>query len=223
MDEVQGIKIGIPDHSSVSGLWAKAQEPWASITLAHGAGAGMHHDFMNMVSQKLTSIGIHCLRFQFPYMEAGKRRVDSQDLAKKTIAAAFNKNIELSGAKIPQFLAGKSFGGRMASHAVADGLIEPRGLIFLGFPLHPAGKPGTERAHHLGAIATPMLFIQGDRDTLARFDLIQDTIAPLASAHLTVIDDGDHSFKVRKKSGNTPENVAAAIQATTRNFCEKHK
>jgi len=178
--------------------------------LAHGAGAGMTHPFMASVAGGLAARGIATLRYQFPYMEKGSRRPDPPKIAHSAVRAAAAKALELAP-DLPLIAGGRSFGGRMTSQAQA---IEPlpavRGLAFLGFPLHPAGKPGIERADHLAAVRIPMLFVSGDRDALAELDLLRRVIAdlePLATLHL--VANADHSFKVAAKSGRTSAEAEA--------------
>jgi predicted alpha/beta-hydrolase family hydrolase len=188
----------------VSALLLRPPSAKALYLFAHGAGAGMTHKAMESNAQGLADRGIATLRYQFPYMEKGSRRPDPPGIAHATVRAAAAKALELA-ADLPLFAGGRSFGGRMTSQAQA---IQPvrnvRGLAFLGFPLHPAGKPGIERAEHLESVAIPMLFVSGDRDALAELDLLKGVVAGLgerATLHLVV--HADHSFKVAAKSGRT--------------------
>lgn len=180
----------------------------AVFVFAHGAGAGMGHPFMTAVADGLAARNIACLRYQFPYMQAERRRVDAAPVAHATVRAAVATAASLWG-PLPLFAGGKSYGGRMTSQAQA---IEPlsgvAGLIFLGFPLHPSGKPDTVRAQHLDSIDIPMLFIRGTRDALAEashFDPVIMHLGDIASRF--DIAEADHTFHVLKRSGRDAEDV----------------
>lgn len=193
----------------VSGLLLRPDAARALLVLAHGAGAGMEHAFLVDVAGGFAARGIATLRFQFPFVERRARRTDPADVAIATVQAA-----AAAGAAacpdLPLFAGGKSFGGRMASHAAAEGRLPAlRGLVFLGFPLHPADKPATARAAHLSRVVEPMLFLQGTRDALAHLPLVREVLAPLGErATLQIVDDADHAFHVRLASGR---NDAAAL------------
>jgi len=169
--------------------------------LAHGAGAGagMEHTFMVTLAHALALQGIATLRFNFPFTENKKRRADVPAVAHKTIEAAIKHALE-NHPDLPLFVSGKSFGGRMSSQYIA---LHPsdkvKGLIFYGFPLHPAGKPSIDRAEHLKAVQQPMLFLQGTRDTLAEWHLIENVCSTLPKATLIKIEGADHSFKAGKQ------------------------
>jgi predicted alpha/beta-hydrolase family hydrolase len=199
----------------VSALLAAAPDARACYVLAHGAGAGMTHPFMAAVAAGLSARGIATLRYQFPSMEAGKKRPDPPALAQATVRAAVAAAArELP--RLPLVAGGKSFGGRMTSQAqAASPLPGVRGLVFLGFPLHPAGRPARERAQHLAAIDLPMLFLQGTRDelaTLGELTPVVDALGPRAT--LRLFDDADHSFHVPRRSGRTDAQVLdAALDA----------
>src|SRR5882757_8253024 len=169
------------------------------MTLAHGAGAGMNHSFMVTLATALAEVGIATLRFNFPFTEHKKGRPDTPAVAHQTIAAAITKAHELAPT-LPLFAAGKSFGGRMTSQYLA---INPRpevkGVIFYGFPLHPAGKPSTERAEHLKDVKAPMLFLQGTKDDLASWNLIESVCSSLPKARLVKIEGANHMFKAGKQ------------------------
>lgn len=192
----------------VSGLWLRPAVAKALYVFAHGAGAGMSHSFMNEVACRLSRAGIASLRYQFPYMEAGRRRPDPPPLLESTVRSAADFGLERVGG-LPTFAGGKSMGGRMTSRAAADGgLPGVTGLMFLGFPLHAPGKPGAERADHLARVALPLLFVQGTRDAFARLDLLRsvcEKLGPRATLHL--VEGGDHSFKVLKRSGKSQDDV----------------
>jgi predicted alpha/beta-hydrolase family hydrolase len=192
----------------VSGLLTKSAGARALLVLAHGAGAGMSHKFMDETAAKLSEHGIATLRYQFPYMEKGIKRPDSETLLTDTVRAAVVAAKKLAGA-LPLFAGGKSMGGRMTSLAAAKERLDGvRGLIFFGFPLHAAGKPGAERGAHLAAVDLPMLFLQGSRDTLADLTLLTPLCRKLGDrAELFVIEGGDHSFHMLKSSGRADDQV----------------
>jgi predicted alpha/beta-hydrolase family hydrolase len=200
------------DIGQVSALLMLPPEAWLLYVLAHGAGAGMRHRFLESVSAALADRGIATLRYQFPYMEAGGRRPDPPRVLQATVRAAAAKAAEMA-AGLPLIAGGKSLGGRMTSAAAAaTPLAAVKGLVFLGFPLHPPGQPGTSRADHLDRVDIPMLFIQGTRDEFARLDLITDVTEELEpNATLHMVDDGDHSFAVLKRSGRTPAEILGEI------------
>jgi len=199
---VDPISIPIRDGEAVSGLWLAPKEPRACLVLAHGAGAGMSHRSMIAIAEGLSRLGVATLRYQFPYMEAGRKRVDAPAVAHLTVRAAVEAARDRA-AVLPLFAGGKSFGGRMTSQAQARSPLDGvRGLVFFGFPLHPAVKPSVERAAHLSEISVPMLFVQGTRDALAEAALLQGVVAALgARARLQPIPEADHSFHVPAKSG----------------------
>ncbi len=200
----------------VSGLWDRPDDATAGLVLAHGAGAGMAHPFMDAVALGLRKRRIATLRFQFPFMEAGSRRPDSPAVAQATVRAAIEVGTRLAP-DLPLFVGGRSFGGRMASQAqAADALPGVRGLIFFGFPLHPAKKPAIARAAHLEDVRVPMLFLQGNRDALAAPELIAEVVGRLgADATLVMVDEADHAFHVPKRSGRTDAAVLAAMVDAT--------
>jgi predicted alpha/beta-hydrolase family hydrolase len=182
--------------------------PWLLYVFAHGAGAGMHHHFMDDVAQRLLARGIATLRYQFPYMETGGKRPDVPAVLEATVRRA----IELGVSKLPDLpiiAGGKSMGGRITSQLLAKQPDLPvRGLAFTGFPLHAPGRPGRARAAHLFDVVQPMLFLQGTRDALADLGLMREVTSELGSrATLHVVDGADHSFAVLKKSGRTAEEV----------------
>src|SRR5438067_1426114 len=170
------------------------------ITVAHGAGAGMNHPFMVDLARSLADESVATLRFNFPFTENKKGRPDPPAVAHKAIEAAILKARELFS-ELPLFAAGKSFGGRMASQYLAahpDAAV--KGIIFYGFPLHPPGKPSTERAEHLKDVHVPMLFLQGTRDELATWDLIESVCGSLPLATLVKIEGANHAFKAGKQN-----------------------
>lgn len=190
---------------------------------AHGAGAGMHHPFMERASQALVTHGIATHRFDFPYMKAGKSRPDSPAVAE----AAVREAVREAARETPELsllAGGKSFGGRMTSQAQArEPLPSVRGLVFFGFPLHAPGRPGVERAEHLAAVHIPMLFLQGTRDEFATLDLLQGVVQRLGTrATLHLIEEGDHSFKVPKRTGKTERDILEELATTIQQWADKH-
>lgn len=208
----KALTLDVSDKAgSVSAVLERPRGAKALYVLAHGAGAGMHHAFMVGVAERLHARKVATLRFQFPYTERGGKRPDPQTWLLATVEAAV-----VAGRKAMRdtavFAGGKSMGGRMTSILAAADPPSPAaqavaGLVFLGFPLHAPGKDGTERATHLSAIRVPMLFVQGTRDKLARFDLITEVVDDLPRGQIHVIDEGDHSFNVPKRSGRTKDEV----------------
>ena len=214
ISQATDLKIEVPNKGHVSALLDRPADAWLLYVLAHGAGAGMRHRFMESIVRALFVRGVATLRYQFPYMEAAARRPDSPAVAEGTVKAAVDLATELAGG-IPVVAGGKSFGGRMTSGAAAKSLPGVRALVFLGFPLHPPGKAATERADHLDSVQVPMLFLQGTRDQFARLDLISTVyrrLEPRATLHL--IDDGDHSFNVPKRSGRSSSSVIDELADT---------
>jgi predicted alpha/beta-hydrolase family hydrolase len=193
------------------GIWTVPQGATCTYVLAHGAGAGMRHQFMETMCERLAARHVATYRYEFPYMEAGKKRPDSPRILQERVSDAVD--VARRGSKLPLIAGGKSMGGRMTSLAAAsEPLAGVNGLVFLGFPLHAPGKTGTARAEHLQAVDVPMLFIQGTRDSLADLELIRQVCASLGSrATLYIVEDGDHSFKVRKRSGFDPEATLDSI------------
>src|SRR5262245_30607163 len=206
------VTIAVDAKLRVSALLQAPPQARACYVLAHGAGAGMTHAFMAAVATELAQRGIATLRYQFPYMEQGGKRPDPPKLAHATVRAAVSEAARLLP-RLPLFAGGKSFGGRMTSQAqAADPLPGVRGLIFLGFPLHPAGKPSQERGRHLSDVQIPMLFLQGTRDALADLNELQPVCAALKDgATLRLFEEADHSFHVPKRSGRTDAQVMADV------------
>jgi predicted alpha/beta-hydrolase family hydrolase len=190
----------------VSGLLLRPDDARALFVFAHGAGVGMNHPSMAANAQGLAERAIATLRFQFPYMEKRSGRPDPPRIAQAAVRAAVAAAEQLAG-DLPRFAGGRSYGGRMTSQAQAIApLPGVRGLAFLGFPLHPAGQPGIERAAHLGQVQIPMLFVSGSRDALAELDLLKSVVGGLGSrAELHVVADADHGLRVPVKSGRTAE------------------
>ena len=215
---VQRLRIDIDGASSVSALLRVPADPvkaWAGYVFAHGAGAGMAHGFMTGFANGLAERGIATLRYQFPYMEQGSKRPDAPKVAHAAVRAAVAKAAQhLPG--LPLFAGGKSYGGRMTSQAQAlSPLPGVRGLVFVGFPLHPAGKPADERAAHLFEIDRPTLFLQGTRDELCALELLQPLLLRLGErATLALFEDADHAFHVRARSGRTDGQTLDAMLDT---------
>src|SRR5687767_1782260 len=192
----------------VSALLLRPEDAWSLYVLAHGAGAGMRHRFMEAVAGALAARGIATLRYQFPYLEHGSRRPDPPAVLEAAVRAAVAKARELEP-DLPLVAGGKSMGGRMTSGAMAHRSLEGvRGLVFLGFPLHPPKRPSVGRAEHLARVQVPMLFLQGTRDDLADLGLITGLFRDLGPrATLHVVEGADHSFSVLKRSGRTDPQV----------------
>jgi predicted alpha/beta-hydrolase family hydrolase len=208
----KALKVEIDGRTSVSALLIKPQRARACFVFAHGAGAGMTHSFMASFAGGLAERGVATLRYQFPYMEKGGKRPDPPALAQSAVRAAVAEAARLCpGLKL--IAGGKSFGGRMTSQAqAATPLAGVQGLAFVGFPLHPAGKPSIDRAKHLGDIDIPMLFLQGTRDSLAELTLLEPVVKGLGrGASLHLVREADHSFHVLVRSGRTDAEVMDEI------------
>jgi uncharacterized protein len=196
------------------------------LVLAHGAGAGMHHPFMERLARGLAGCRVATFRYQFPYMQQRKQRPDPPAVLIATVRAAVRAASEaVSG--LPLLAGGKSLGGRMTSLAFADegsaapGMAPVRGLVFFGFPLHPAGRPGIQRAEHVARVQVPMLFLQGTRDALADLVLLRplcETLVPLATLH--VVEGADHSFHVLKRSGKTDDGVLTELASRVASWAD---
>jgi predicted alpha/beta-hydrolase family hydrolase len=208
---VSDVTIGVDGSGPVSALLTSPPQVQACFVLAHGAGAGMRHSFMEAVAAGLAERRIATLRYQFPYMEQGGRRPDTPKVAQATVRSAVAEAARLMPG-VPLIAGGKSFGGRMTSQAqAASPLPGVRGLVFLGFPLHPAGRRSDERAKHLSDVHVPMLFLQGTRDDLADLDLLRPVIARLEGATLRVFEHADHSFHVPARSGRKDAEIMQAL------------
>ena len=202
-----------PRGGAVSTLLLQPREAWALYVLAHGAGAGMRHAFLEDTAARLAHAGVATLRFQFPYTAAGGHRPDPPAVLEGTVRAAVVA-AAAAAPGLPLFAGGKSMGGRMTSQAQAnEPLPAVRGLVFLGFPLHAPRRPAAARAHHLEGVSLPMLFVQGTRDDLADMGLMRGVCAELgARSVLHVVEGGDHSFRVLKRSGRTQDAVMDEIR-----------
>jgi uncharacterized protein len=204
------VTITVNDAQRVSGLLQTPAEARACYVLAHGAGAGMAHPFMAAMANGLAERGIATVRYQFPYMEQGSKRPDAPKLAHATVRAAV---LEASRLHLALFAGGRSFGGRMTSQAQAAApLPQVRGLAFLGFPLHPAGRPSDERGQHLSEVRIPMLFLQGTRDDLGNLPLVEGLCKRLgARATLKLFPNADHSFHVPARTGRKDSEVRVEL------------
>jgi len=206
----KSVSIKVDDAQRVSGLLQAPADACACYVFGHGAGAGMTHPFMAAIANGLAERSIATLRFQFLYMERGSKRPDSPKLAHAAVRAAV---LEASRLSLPLFAGGKSFGGRMTSQAQAESpLPGVRGLVFLGFPLHPPGQPSEDRAKHLFDVQIPMLFLQGTRDEFANLELLEPLCQRLGPrATLKLFPDADHSFHVPARSGRKDPEVRAEL------------
>jgi predicted alpha/beta-hydrolase family hydrolase len=206
--DAQMLRLEVAPSTSVSALLIHPARARAAYVFAHGAGAGMTHASMQAIAAGLGDRGIATLRYQFPYMENGSKRPDAPAVAHAAVRAAVAEAGRCYGG-LPLFAGGKSFGGRMTSQAQAlSALPGVRGLAFLGFPLHPAGKPSSDRAKHLADIQIPMLFLQGTRDALAELSLLEPVVKGLGRlATLHLVKEADHSFHVLKRSGRNDREV----------------
>ncbi len=200
---------------------ARTDARWLYV-FAHGAGAGMNHPFMERAARVFGEHGIATYRYEFPYMKAGKGRPDSPAIAEAAVREAV---MEAGRANpgLPLLAGGKSFGGRMTSQAQASQPMPGvRGLVFLGFPLHPPGRPGTTRAEHLTSVDVPMLFLQGTRDQFAQLDLLQEVVRKLGDrATLHLIEEGDHSFKLPKRTGKSESDIMNELAATIQQWAAR--
>lgn len=210
------LRLEVAGAGEVSALLLQPADPRALFVLGHGAGAGMRHAFMEGVAHRLASRGFASLRYQFPYMEQGRRRPDGQPMLLATVRAAVGTAADRLPA-LPLLAGGKSMGGRMTSLAAAASPLAPvRGVVLFGFPLHAAGRPATERAAHLAEVALPLLFLQGTRDRLADLSLLGPIcrkLGPRAALH--VIEGADHGFAVLRKTGRTREAVLEELADVT--------
>jgi len=204
------IRIALADDSSVSGLWLAPEGATAVLVLAHGAGVGMAHRSMATIAEGLAERRVATLRYQFPYMEKGGKRVDPPPVAHAAVRAAVDAANRLAP-NLPLFAGGRSFGGRMTSQAqAAEPMPGVRGLVFFAFPLHVAGKPSTDRADHLNGVKVPMLFLSGTKDTLAELGLIRAVTDELGEGvTLVLLEAADHAFHVAARSGRKDAEVMA--------------
>ena len=225
MSEERGFSIRIGETGGeVSGLLLEPENARAMLVLGHGAGAGMQHPFMAHIARDLAGRGIATLRYQFPYMEEKRKRVDPQDVAEATVRAAIHAaRQELP--ELPLFAGGKSYGGRMTSNALSkspDAVV--RGIVFYGFPLHMPKKPARDRAEHLSRVEQRMLFLQGTRDDLADLGLITEVVAELGDrATMHVVAGADHSFAVLKRDGRTAAGVHEELATVVTEWIDQRR
>ena len=221
-------RVAGPD-GPLSAVLAEPDDPVALLVFAHGAGAGYRHASMEAISAALAATGIATFRFNFPFTEAGRRRVDGNAVSIQTIGAALAGARELRP-DLALFAGGHSYGGRMTSHAVAPGdadyspspaLDAVRGLVFCSFPLHGAKKPSVKRAAHLPSIALPMLFLSGTRDDLADPDLLEETASALPRAELQWLETANHSYQVLKRTRRSPLTVFEEMAGHARAFVDR--
>jgi len=209
------LRLRVDHEREVAAVLIRPENARALLVFAHGAGAGMRHAFMAQMSAHLAEVEIATLRFQFPYMEAGRRGPDRPPVLIAAVRAAVAKAAELTP-ELPLLAGGKSMGGRMTSLAAAERpLFGVRGLVFFGFPLHPAGRPSTRRAEHLERVSLPMLFVQGERDKLCELELLRpilDRLGPRATLH--IVATADHGFHVLKSSGLSAADVSVRLATT---------
>jgi uncharacterized protein len=225
MATVEKLRFGVEGGGEVSALLSRPAKARWLLVLAHGAGAGMSHPFMESLAGELAGVGLATLRYQFPYMEQRRRVPDKPAVLTATVAAAVRAAAKMAPGLL-LLAGGKSMGGRMTSQAAAehplDGALDGvRGLVFFGFPLHPPNRPGTKRADHLTKVTAPMLFLQGTRDTLADLALLRPICAKLGPrATLHVVETADHSFHVLKSSGRNDAEVLRELAETVVSWAE---
>jgi len=217
----ESLRFSVQGKSEVSALLLRPRGARFLLALAHGAGAGMSHPFMKALADELATAGVATFRYQFPYMEQGRRAPDAPATLQAAVAAAVSA-AEKIAAGPALFAGGKSMGGRMTSQAAAQGeLNNVRGLVFFGFPLHTPNQPGTKRAEHLKNVTQAMLFLQGTRDAFADLKLLRPVCAELeARATLQVIESADHSFHVLKSAGKTDAEVLRELAQTAATWIE---
>jgi predicted alpha/beta-hydrolase family hydrolase len=222
MAERKELRFAVEGGGEVSALLERPANARRVLVLAHGAGAGMRHPFLDKLAACFAELSTATLRYQFPYMEQRRRIPDRPSLLTATVAAAVKTASELAPG-LPLFAGGKSMGGRMTSQAAAEGRLDGvAGLIFFGFPLHPPNRPGTKRADHLADVKLPMLFLQGSRDAFADLKLLRPICAKLGKlATLHVIPDADHSFHVPKKSGKDDAQILVDLARIASQWAEE--
>jgi predicted alpha/beta-hydrolase family hydrolase len=222
MPDAEKLRFAVEGAGEVSAILLRPAEARWLLVLAHGAGAGMTHPFLEALANELAAASVATFRYQFPYMEQKRRAPDRPPVLTATVAAAVRAAAKAAPG-LPLLAGGKSMGGRMTSTAAAQHPLEGiRGLVFFGFPLHPPDRPGTKRSDHLVDVKLPMLFLQGTRDTFADLKLLRPICAKLGyTATLHVIEGADHSFHVLKSSGKTDAEVLQGLTKTTAAWAEK--
>jgi predicted alpha/beta-hydrolase family hydrolase len=215
------LRIAVEHAGEVSAVLLRPPQAETLLVLAHGAGAGMRHPFLEALAQELAAVHIATLRYQFPYMEHRRKVPDVPNVLTATVRAAVRAAAE-QAPELPLFAGGKSMGGRMTSQTAAQQPLDHAlGLAFVGFPLHPPGRPGTQRAEHLARVSVPMLFLQGARDQFAHLDLLRpvcSNLGPRATLH--VVEGADHSFHVLKSSGTTDAKVLTGLAQTVASWAK---
>ena len=221
MTTPEQLQFHVAGASEVSAILIRPKNARWLLALAHGAGAGMTHPFLEHLTNELSSVAIATFRYQFPYMEQRRRVPDPPTILTATVAAAV-QTARKAAPDLPLLAGGKSMGGRMTSQAAAQNLLDGvRGLVFFGFPLHPPNHPGIKRADHLPRVAIPMLFLQGTRDTFADMKLLRPLCAKLSDrATLHIIESADHSFHVLKSSKRTDADVLRELAEATASWAE---
>jgi uncharacterized protein len=225
MATVEELRFAVEGGGEVSALLLRPATARWLLVLAHGAGAGMNHSFMENAAAEFASVGVATLRYQFPYMEQRRRVPDKPAVLTATVVAAVHAAAKIAP-DLPLLAGGKSMGGRMTSQAAAERPLDRaldgvQGLVFLGFPLHPPNRPGTKRADHLAKVTVPMLFLQGTRDTLADLTLLRPICAKLGpQATLHIVETADHSFHVLKSSGKSDAEVLRELAETVVSWAE---
>ena len=222
MADREALRFAVEGAGEVSALLDRPANARRILVLAHGAGAGMSHPFLEKLTACFAELGTATLRYRFPHMEQRRRIPDRPSLLTATVAAAVKTASEFAPG-MPLFAGGKSMGGRMTSQAAAEGLLAGvAGLIFFGFPLHPPNRPGTKRADHLADVKLPMLFLQGSRDAFADLKLLRPICAKLGKlATLHVIPGADHSFRVPKKSGKNEDQIFMELAETASRWADE--
>src|SRR5260370_12442352 len=224
METVEEMRFAVEGRGKVSALLLRPENARWLLALAHGGGAGMSHPFMAKLAEELSGVGVATLRYQFPYVEDGRRVADARAVLTATVVAAV-RTAANAALGLPLLAGGKSMGGRMTSQAAAEHPLDGvRGLVFFGFPLHPPGRPGTKRADHLAKVTAPMLFLQGARDTFADLAVLRPVCAKLGSrARLHIIETTDHSFHVLRSSGRSDAEVLRELAETVASWADRIK
>lgn len=220
-EQIESKFIATKDKGEVSSLLIRPEGASQLLVLGHGASTNMRHTTLQTIADRLGEVGIATFRYQFPYMERGGGGRESQEVALETVQSAVRAARDSAG-DLPLLVGGHSYSGRMSSHAAAECLLEGvRGLVFFAFPLHPAGRPGTERAEHLKNVSVPMLFLSGTRDKLADVALLSPVCEKLGDqATLHLLDTADHGFKVLKRSRKSAEDVFVEMTRVTKGWAE---
>src|SRR5215472_17082579 len=222
MADANELRFTVEGAGEVSALLWQPAKAHSMLALAHGAGAGMRHAFLEQLADELAKAGVATLRYQFPYMEQRRKAPDKPTVLTAAVQSAARRAAQAMP-KLPLFAGGKSMGGRMTSQAAAAGLLtEVRGIVFYGFPLHPPKQPDTKRADHLAQLTAPMLFLQGTRDPLAPAESIRSVCKKLGPrATLIIFEGADHSFHVPRSSGKTDSEIIRELAQSTAEWMKK--